>query len=888
MQHADPAALRPSRLAPLARSALSALGCAASIAAAQVAPDSTLERVEITGSRLSQLDAETALPVDVIRREQIERSGATTVEELLTRLSASAHTDKEASRIGSLQSPGYSSLSIRIFDGAATLILLDGRRLANYPFSAGSSPGVDLNAIPLAAIERVEILKDGASAIYGSDALGGVVNFILKKDFRGGAGEVGGGASQHGGGARANAAALFGQGDLGVDGYNVFVALDARRQSPIVARDRSFAATGYRPEEGLDATSIAGFPANINVGGGRFVNPAAPACTPSTIPRGAMCRGDPFAWTTILPKTETLSLLSSGVLRLGATGELYAELLSTQQRFESQLSPQAVNPGTLGLGPLLLPQGSLFYPTGLGLSGDLDVRYRSEPLGPRASGGVANQGRALIGWRGDAAGWAIDSALALARGRATNEYRHGYIDSQAIVDAFATGLVNPFGASDAAGNALLAGSELRGISRRAKSTTDSIDVRARRDLAQWQYGPVALAVGAEARRESIRDEATAVAGRAVGAANSSDFISAVEGKRRSQAIFAELGLPLVPKLEALLAARTDRFSDFGTTTSPKAALRWQPSSWLVVRGSVGRGFRAPSLGELYSPQQSAFVPTGLPDLVRCPVTGAPADCNVEATLVFGGNPSLQPMRTKQTTVGLVVRPARDATLGLEFWRVTTTGYISQQSVPTALSGAPELEGPVVVRGPSDPATPGLPGPITKLRLTNQNIGRFQASGIDVDAKWAQEVAGIGKVWLALNGEYTTEVSGQFDGVTNSSVLGATSIEGLVAARWTHRLALGLDHHPWATTLAHRLRSSYVDLPVNGFPDRRVATEQVWNAQLAWKGWRTPLGETTLVFGIDNLTDRDPPFTRRFANGYDPTTGEPRGRFYYVALRLRSR
>ena len=194
MRRPDPELPRPPRSRTLARSAWSALGCLASLAAAQDA--SRLDRVEITGSRLSQLDAETALPVVVIRREQIERSGATTAEELLTRLSASVLTDKEASRVGSPQSPGYSGLSIRGFGGAGTLVLVDGRRLANYPFSAGSSPGVDLNAIPFAAIERVEILKDGASAIYGSDALGGVVNFILKKDFRGGAGELGGGGSE--------------------------------------------------------------------------------------------------------------------------------------------------------------------------------------------------------------------------------------------------------------------------------------------------------------------------------------------------------------------------------------------------------------------------------------------------------------------------------------------------------------------------------------------------------------------------------------------------------------------------------------------------------------------------------------------------------------------
>ena len=875
-----------SRSRPLARSMWSALGCLTSLAAADDTPPPALERVEITGSRLSRLDAETALPVTVLRREQIERSGATNAEELLTRLSATVNTDKEASRVGSTQSPGHSSLSMHGFPGAGTLVLLDGRRLANYPFSAGGSPGVDLNAIPLAAIERVEILKDGASAIYGSDALGGVVNFILRKDFRGGAGEIGGGASEHGGGARANAAVLVGRGELDADGYNVFASLSARRQSPIGARDRPFAATGYRPDEGLDSTSATAFPANINVGRGVLVNPAAPACTPMTIPRGATCRTDVAAWTTILPRTETLGLLTRGVRKLGNASEVYAELSWTRQRFESQLAAQAVNPTTLGIGPLLLPPTSPYYPTGLGLSGNLDVRYRTEPLGARVTSGDADQGRAMLGWRGDAAGWEIDSALSLARAQATHRYASGYVDAQAIVGAFSTGLVNPFGASDAAGDALLAGTELRGDIRHGKSTTDSIDVRARRDVGRWEYGPIGVSIGAEARRESIRDEATALVGRAVGAAAGSDYGDVIEGQRRSQAAFTELAVPLPGHLEALLAARIDHYSDFGTATSPKAGLRWQPASWLVVRGSVGQGFRAPSLGELYATQQSFFVPTRQPDPLRCPVTGAPADCQLETTIVIGGNPDLQPMRTKQRTLGIVVQPARDTMLGVDFWTVTSEDYISQQSLQAALSGSPVYEGTVIVRGPADPATPGLPGPITQLRVTNQNIGRFEFSGLDVNANWARDFAGIGKFSLVLSGLYYTKVSGQFDGVTESSILGVTSAENLGVPRWEHRLTLGLDRGPWSGSLLQLYRGSYVDLPKPGLPDRRVAPDIVWNGQLAYRAGRTALGDATLVFGIDNLFDSDPPFTRRFPNGYDPTTGDPRGRFFYAALRLR--
>jgi iron complex outermembrane receptor protein len=132
------------------------------------------------------------------------------------------------------------------------------------------------------------------------------------------------------------------------------------------------------------------------------------------------------------------------------------------------------------------------------------------------------------------------------------------------------------------------------------------------------------------------------------------------------------------------------------------------------------------------------------------------------------------------------------------------------------------------------------------------------------------------------------VSGQFDGVNESSILAATSVERLVVPRWEHRLTFGFDRGPWAATLGQQLHSSYVDLHVNGLPDRRVATEIVWNTQVAYKGWSTPAVEATVVLGIDKLLDSDPPFTRRYPNGYDPTTGDPRGRFFHAALRLRGR
>jgi iron complex outermembrane receptor protein len=175
-----------------------------------------LTRVIVTGSQIPRSDAETALPVQVIKREEIERSGAASVEELIGRLSAQLGTDNEATGLGNGDTPGLSDVSLR---GLQTLALLNGRRVANYAFSSQLGGDVDLHAIPLAAIERIEVLKDGASAIYGSDAVAGVVNFVLRRDFRGAEVGLEGALPKAGAGERLRRTLSLGTGDLARDGY---------------------------------------------------------------------------------------------------------------------------------------------------------------------------------------------------------------------------------------------------------------------------------------------------------------------------------------------------------------------------------------------------------------------------------------------------------------------------------------------------------------------------------------------------------------------------------------------------------------------------------------------------------------------------------------------
>ena len=207
----------------------------------------TAQRVEITGSSIKRADSETALPISVITRADIDRTGATTAQDLVGMIPSVFGGLVVASNVGS--TGNASSAGMRGLDAKYTLVLLNGRRVANYAF--GNSP-VDLNSIPLSAIDRVEVLRDGASAIYGADAVAGVINFITRKDYEGV--EVSGYANkvQQGGGETRSANITGGFGNLATQGFNLLISANTESTDALHAKDRSFANTAKRPDLGIN------------------------------------------------------------------------------------------------------------------------------------------------------------------------------------------------------------------------------------------------------------------------------------------------------------------------------------------------------------------------------------------------------------------------------------------------------------------------------------------------------------------------------------------------------------------------------------------------------------------------------------------------------------
>jgi iron complex outermembrane receptor protein len=841
----------------------------------------SLARVEVVGSRVPRIDGETALPIQIIRREEIERSGASTVEEVLGLVSANFGGTLEATTTANSLISGRSSASLRGLGATRTLVLLNGRRVANYAFSANYAGGVDLHAIPLAAIERVEVLKDGASALYGSDAIGGVINFVTRSEFTG-AEVFGSYTKTEAGGADSGRATLAaGTGHVESDGFNVLGVLDLRNAERLKGSDRSFSTQTFHPELGASSNDPRTWPGNLRIplarGGQDIRNPSFPACTSDSFPLQGGCRYDVSDASDLLPSSRQLGFFGAGTLRLSAQTNAYAELLASTSRIGHEDPPTAVStPASQHGTPFQIPASSPYYPVGLTLPGNWSLAYRTVPLGPAATEVESNNVRVVVGLKSRQSDWDLDGAVATNRTWSRERYVSGMVDAGRISSAFATGLLNPFGPSGPEGDALLAASELRGVSREASGLTQSADLRAVRELAVLPGGPLGLALGVEARSENLEDAKMPIAFDVL-----NDTPAAPkQGSRRVQAGYVEIVAPLAKGFEIQVAGRIDHYSDFGTAFSPKLAMRFEPLQGVLLRASAGRGFRAPSLPELYTQQSHSFFDLtilNLTDPVRCPVTHLASDCHPSVDVVTGGNPALQPQKSTQSDLGIVVAPAPGWLASLDLWRIQLDSNIAPLSFGEITRHLALYDGTNVQRGPVDPAFPSLPGPMVRIENLTQNAGDWRVSGVDVSLSTPRVATAVGRISAHLDGTYVQYARQNITASNTVDQLGA------YAPRWQHVLVANLDQERWLGTLLYRYRQGYPD--VNLLPDgskRHVGSYSLWDAQAQF----AVAPNVRLLFGVQNLFDTNPPYSNVGDTllGYDPSYADPRGRRWTVGLR----
>ncbi|MYN17351.1 TonB-dependent receptor [Rugamonas sp. FT107W] len=909
--------MRVSTMARSVRLALSAaavaglLGQAALAQEAPAAPatPAVMPRVEITGSAIRRIESETALPVQVITREDIEKAGVTTASELMARVSANVGglTDGASITDGHDQR-GFNSANLRGIGTSSTLVLLNGRRMANFA-SPGDDTGVDLNNIPAAAIQRVEVLLDGASALYGTDAIGGVINFITRKDFQGVELNAYGAKTDEGGAGKRTATLTAGTGDLARDGYNVFAVVDLQRTDALSTSQRKFIGNLRIPERLPHLLSGFTSPANIRLTGAqrdylndngftlngkpltnRTINLSVPNCAPPAnlylaggIGGVDACTYNYMGDTELYPKSDKANLLTRGVLQLNADNQLFAEIALSRSKTHYVASTARVSAPVNykkipGLAKYNLDSDEASADDDV--VGDVTLRIRLNDAGRRTSELTSESQRYVVGLTGSARGFDYDIGLNHSVNTIKDKDTHGYLLYDKLVKGIYDGVINPFGPSSAAGVALLDAIQVNDDVRHARGVMDSIDFKVSHAVGTLAGGEAALAVGGELRHErtdftpsalllsdNINNDAAPEGGRAT------------SDKRTVQAVYGELLLPFTKQWEAQLSARYDHYQVVGGAASPKVGVSYMPAKTMLLRASAGRGFRAPSMSDLYRPTVYSSTAT-LPDPVQCATVGnSLADCADNWNTRRYSNANLKPEHSRQYSLGMVVEPSKQVSMTLDYWNIKRTDLISEIGDDIILGNLAKY-GDLVHRKDD--------GSIDYIDLRKENRGAQLASGLDLTLDYRGVKTWAGNFGGHLSGTYVLNSKIQNAvGDPYLSNLGRFVTDGVVQ-RWRHTVTFDWDLGPYSASLSNTYSSGYQDQnsAINTDDGTVVAANHVkayslWDLSGAWQVSKA----FKLRAGVQNLFNTAPPYSNQafyFISGYDPTYTDPRGRRFYAS------
>lgn len=873
---------------------------------APAAAPAEMPKVEVTGSAIRRVLAQTALPVQVVSRAEIEKAGVTTAAEILGRVSANVNglTDGASINVGGDQR-GFNSANLRGIGTSSTLVLLNGRRMANFA-SPGDDSGVDLNNIPAAALDRVEVLLDGASALYGTDAIGGVINFITRKDFQGLELNVYGSTTDEGGAGKRTASISAGKGDLERDGYNVFAVADFQRTNALNTSQRSFIPglqveqrlghllSGYTSPANIRLTSNQrdhlqdiGFTINGQPITNRLINLSAPNCAPPAnvyLPDGTggvdACTYNYMGDTELYPKTEKASILSRGVLKLGGGHQAYAEVaLSRSKSWYTGSSARVTGYLDYRMVPAL--SGTGLEDLDDDFPGELELRMRLNEAGQRTSELTSEGMRFVVGVNGKLGAWDYDVAYNHSVNTVKDRDTHGYVLYNELMTGIQEGLINPFGPSSAEGRALLDSIQVDDVVRRARGNLDSVDFKLSRTLAPMSGGDLAVAVGGEVRREknqfnpsalllsdNINNDAAPEGGRAT------------RDSRNVSGVYGELLVPFAKQWEAQLSARYDHYEQVGGAASPKIGLSYRPSDTVLLRASAGRGFRAPSMNELFRPTVYSSTAT-LPDPVYCAtVDNNYSDCADNWDTRRYSNVDLKPERSRQFSLGAVFAAGRNVSASLDYWNIKRTDLISEIGDDIILGNLAKY-GDLVYRDED--------GLIDYIELRKENRGAQVAKGLDLTVTVRGVDTAIGRFGGRLNGTYvlSSEIQNA-RGDAFVSNLNKFVTDGVVQ-RWRHTISFDWDRGPFSASLQNTWSSGYDDqnTAINIDDGSVVAANKVKSYSL-WdiSGAYVITPELKLRAGVQNLFDESPPYSNQayyFLSGYDPSYTDPRGRRFYASL-----
>lgn len=777
------------------------------------------EKVEITGSSIVRKEQTQALPVQVITRAEIQNSGKQDVAELIQALPLMS-SFTSAIDVG-MSNGGASGAAIHGMQ-SGTVILINGRRIAPFGrqyITGVNNSGSELNLLPLSAIERIEILTDGASTIYGSDALAGVVNIITRSERPGV--EITaeqriprGGKAQ---GSRVDISA--GGGRLLRDGYSWFIAADLERQDPLMGADRPYAAQGgYKVQQ--DGKNYIAYDPQLIYGrtsptltsslkapfekiwsadyqNGTCANLGVPIYGQNA------CRLNPIVQTDLYPKVEAARLHAQGQLVIDADHLAFAEFGLQQNKQIRRTRPWGTYNAKIANTPGA-PAYDLAVANGLDPAKGVWLQYSGADLGMLAREFDMQTLRMTVGFKGQWRDWDYRSALyhstssvQYGSGR-FNAYPNLGVDSQGYLSNPA--LLAPLNSNTPASQALKA--QLQGMpywndTDSGTTSLTGLEMHGSRALGEIDGRDVLLAIGTDIRQEHDRFIT---------------FMPALtqppfDGQRKVFAQFAELQLPVLPDVETIASLRHDHYSDFGNTTHAKLSAKWTPTEQWLLRGAVGTGFRAPAIAQM---QSTGVINTGY--FTTSPCTAAlqavadrlggicPKDNNYY--VMSQGRPDLKPELSNHVNVGLRFSPTRNHSFWLDYWSIDSKDKLNQLTQSTILGNPLNYASNFALNANKE----------LLIHSNMLNTGQTQKNGIDFG--WAlREPTGWGQVQARISGTWTLksryrDLATGPDWVNDLNTL--STFTGYVTPKLRMQTSVGITRQNWQAIATVNYMHSYDD------------------------------------------------------------------------------
>ncbi|WP_339935943.1 TonB-dependent receptor [Undibacterium luofuense] len=826
------------------------------------------QRVVITGSNISRIDVEGPTPVEVIKRDAIEKTGAGTVAELLSKIpSMSIALDGTST---STFAGGAASAQLRGLDAKYVLVLLNGRRLANYGFAdSAENTFVDLNSLPLAAIESVEILRDGASAIYGSDAVAGVINFKTRKNYQGTEISANVGQNEKGDGGSYNVSLTAGFGDIDKDGQNLLLTLDAFKRTPLWNNKHAYYANpDHRQYGGSDGRSTSLYLGSVRDFDNGEPGYAIPGCR-GTVGTSAGT-GDQVCFTSpvnqISPHIERLGVSAIYTKQLSNGNELFAEAgVTTSKTTVQQGFPRfssgflgntagSTNPGLAGL-PGPSADGSL---AGFTMGDRLQVFRDIYEAGRSEQVLASDTVRFVGGWRGTIGKWDSEAAISLNQNHVTDTTSKQVLKDVSSASLQA-GLLGQAGGYDPFvywNPASVVNPMLTTTVRSATSRLGMLEWKmSNPELFNLAGAPVGFAWGAQFSRETINDVPDPV----MAAGNIANY-GAVSSKASRSVVsaYGEFNIPVGKTVEVQAALRGDHYNDFGNSVNPKLAIAWRPTNTVMLRAAATTSFKAPTLPEINS-TTTAYVTVA--DWARCgPLGYVGPNCSYSPKAYLKGNPDLKAEKANNFSAGIVLQPVKDLSVALDWYAIYQRDTIQALDAQYLLDNEDKIAGfaALIGRDPRNAALeakyPGLnKGRINNVTLPYMNVGKTQIQGLDLDANYTLKLAEFGKVKFR-------ETHSHFLSYKQSIAPGqdpTSRLDGVYHPKWSNSFRTSYEYKQYEAGLTARTYASTknIDDPTHSqdpaVTNKRIPSYTVWDLNFSTRlraGW-------SVNVGVNNLFDK---------------------------------